>query len=1259
MMKKFISIVLTICMLFSLITVTTAAEISEDDRLALLKAKDYTFIDINPNIDAFASADVVRDYAAYFGVEADDSASAFNELHTEDGYTYRTRIPSKTHGGIDIDGTESYYKKGIGYFKIDAERIHSTQGHSPSLFSTESFWLSAEELKTHELKKYAGVKSTTTAKMVAADPETYAPETFNLADKDNGYNYMPDVDGVEEVGSNYNVILKDNNSDAKFKIGPMNDKEFVKNAVDYAYEGGKEHTVVLPTGVKGDSIAIAATTANINSGSGSSPDISFSPAAALLSIEIKYTDNDVETKYMVITSLTNANDMVSSAIVYGEKYDNGIEIDYTTETAYYSQLKFMDKGTGLTFADVTFPENVSGGDLNFGFALRANQHDTGADFSNMINVGTFSLKDKEISTIKFVKDEYPGDNAIGGIIPLYTVSKTSGAISKNVRALVPVEVAGGEDDKVYFLYVGRVTQQSAVFGATVINKSLQDKIDAINAKLKLVDDETTESDCEAINKEIQALKAESDLVKDSDFNKEKYDIIKEKLLAGAQKKIKAVEAAIEGLADTYTYSMKETFVSVYADYDFLINNGIDKSEINPKLVTKIEELNEQFEKADKFENMVSAWKEYSYTMNADVVDAYNQLEEISSMVAEETVTTVEEYYQLADKAKEIDKKINALNKDYATEMLEEVLAIEAEVNEFVENGGSRAAFEHIAKLEELVKSAADDILKEDIIKVTERIEALKELPYSTEIKAEIEALDAEVKSIEERGGEVSAALKDVIARLLNQKNEAPFYVTQKLNYSRDIFEDVKKYTAQGYADKENKVYVYPADAWQPTVTAVAGNKMGFDEGEFVNQLKVDNNNFATVNNIPYQFGPIISAVHGKNNEPNSINAADSSSVIEIDVNQLPYEELYLVGWTMVDKSSAVITYKYADGSTSTEMNLKAFRGGYTGTPSGDEYTEILNPDLGIPYWRAYSSTAVADQTNGYGGYRIYVFSHKLTPDDKKVLKSIKIEASQQDLNVLALTGKVANSGIISNKLDETMAAFAGENTDDQVRNLVKEAQKYMDVLDGKKVAYEPTYATTVQQYKEEYITVESVECYTDTDNRNITVKFTGAIDKDSISNQNFVLKKDGVVVENYKVEMVSDKEVKITFKNAFDYECAYSLEISANVSNDEKTVTLGATEVYDYDGLAAVDVKVTYEDKEIKIYVKNNLNEKLENFVVMTGAFNENNALVKFEPVSGSLEAGAEFTKTIVFNTTAPKISCDVITSLDEAKLIFGHIDLK
>ena len=37
MMKKFISIVLTICMLFSLITVTTAAEISEDERLALLK----------------------------------------------------------------------------------------------------------------------------------------------------------------------------------------------------------------------------------------------------------------------------------------------------------------------------------------------------------------------------------------------------------------------------------------------------------------------------------------------------------------------------------------------------------------------------------------------------------------------------------------------------------------------------------------------------------------------------------------------------------------------------------------------------------------------------------------------------------------------------------------------------------------------------------------------------------------------------------------------------------------------------------------------------------------------------------------------------------------------------------------------------------------------------------------------------------------------------------------------------------------------
>ncbi len=1252
MMKKLISIVLTICMLFSLITVTTAAEISEDERLALLKEKDYTFININPNIDAFASIEVIRDYAPFYSAESADASSAYNAVHDAGGYTYMTRIPSFTHGGLAITGNESYYKKGMGYFNIDEERIYSSQNHSPFMFATESFKLSADELKNYKFNIYKNVAKATTAKAFAANPAGFPASTTAFPNGDNGYDYMPNVVDTEYVGSNYNVILKDNDTDVKIKIGPINDKDFVANAVDHV-GGGRtvNHSVAVPEGVKGNSIAIAATVGSVNNG-GSVSGLSISPGAALLPIEITYADGDVERKQMVITSMANKNDMVSSAIVFGDKYDGGREIDYKTETGYYSSLQFMPANSGLTFADVKFPENVSAGDINFGFAARGNQHEYYADFSNMVNLGTFPLKDKEISTIKYVNDSSPGDNNIEG-----TISFTSTTGSANVRALVPVEIKNGDADKVYFLYLGRITQQPAIFATTVINASLQEKIDAINAKLELVDENTTEADCEAIDKAITALKAESDLVKDSDFITDKYELIKEKLLALAQRKIAAVEAAIEGLADTYTYEMKAAFTEVYADYVFLFENGIEESAINPALNSKIKALYAQFEKADKLEKMVAEWDEYSYTMYEDVVAANEAIAEMEAMVSEKTATDVKEYYETATTAKTIDNKIKALADTYSSEMLEDVLAIEKEANEFVEKGGNEGAFEFLAKLENLVKSAAEDILVADVEEVSKKLAELPK-PYSTEMKAEIEAIVAAVASIEERGGELPADAQAILDEFLAQKNEAAFYVTTKLNYTRDIFEDVKKYAAQGYADKDKKVYVYPSDAWHPTVTAQANGKFAFDEAGFMTQFKLDDKNVATVNGIPYQFGPVLSKVNGVANEPNSINNADCSNGIEIPVEELPYEELYLVAWSKTADSTVAITYNYTDGTSSAEATTNKIKGGISGKPTNDALGTVLNAS-GITFFRAYSATAINDQTYGWGGYSIYVSSHFLRPNDKKVLKSISIIASDKDVNILALTGKVANSGIVSKKLDASVAGLAGDNEDDEIRKLVGDSKKYMEILDAKGVAYNETYAATVQQYAEEYITVDSVECYTDTDNRNITVTFSGAIADECITKNNFVLKKDGVVVANYNIEKISANIIKITVKNAFDYECAYSLEISGDITNDEKTVALGATEVYDYDGLAAVDVKVTYENNKININVKNNLTVGLDNFVVMTGAFDKDNALIKLEPVSGALEAGEEFNQSIDFNASEGKITCTIIDTLDNAKLLFNPIAVR
>ena len=154
MMKKFISIVLTICMLFSMISVVSAADLSEAERLALLSEKEFTYIDINPNIDAFASIEVIRDYAPFYSVESADSSSAYNAVHDAGSYTYMTRIPSFTHGGLAITGNESYYKKGMGYFNIGEERIYSSQNHSPFMFATESYKLSAAELGNYKFNYY-------------------------------------------------------------------------------------------------------------------------------------------------------------------------------------------------------------------------------------------------------------------------------------------------------------------------------------------------------------------------------------------------------------------------------------------------------------------------------------------------------------------------------------------------------------------------------------------------------------------------------------------------------------------------------------------------------------------------------------------------------------------------------------------------------------------------------------------------------------------------------------------------------------------------------------------------------------------------------------------------------------------------------------------------------------------------------------------------------------------------------------------------
>ena len=338
-MKKLFSTILAITMLcscFAMPTAANAADITEAERKAILAEKDYTYIDITPNIDAFASASVIRDYATFnTAVNSDDP---FNMEYTEtnaDGeeYTYRNRIPSVTKDGLTpITGEEEYYKKGISSDTLDTVRI------SPMLFVTESFKMTADELKNVALLKYKGSGASTTAKAVAADTEKYVNEVTNFSKAE--YNYLPDVVKTEEAGENYYVYLKPNEADAQFKIGPINDKKYVKNAFDFIKASSK--TIELPAGTTGDKLAIAVAVGDVNNGSGYSGDYAINMGyanAALIPFEIVYASGAKETNYVVVTKMIQTavtiDDLVGASIYSADKYDaNGVEIDYTNTDLY-------------------------------------------------------------------------------------------------------------------------------------------------------------------------------------------------------------------------------------------------------------------------------------------------------------------------------------------------------------------------------------------------------------------------------------------------------------------------------------------------------------------------------------------------------------------------------------------------------------------------------------------------------------------------------------------------------------------------------------------------------------------------------------------------------------------------------------------------------------------------------------------------------------------------------------------------------------
>ncbi len=531
-MKKMLSMILAftmICSCFAMPSAASATDITEAERKAILAEKDYTYIDITPNIDAFASVSVIRDYANFSNAVVD--ADPFNKQYTAtnsegEEYTYRNRIPSKTHGGESITGEEDYYKKGMGNFNLDAERM------SPMIFVTESLTMTAEELKNVAVKHY-DTGSKITADIVAGNPETYVTKTVSF--KKEEYNFLPDVVKTEEDGDSYYAYLKANKEDVQFKIGPINDEKYVKNAFDFIKAESSARKFVLPEGTKGEKLAVAVATAEINNGSGygdknGGEALNLDKAdAALIPFEVVYKSGAKETNYVVVTNMTQTavttiDDLVGVAIYSGDKYDaEGAEINYKNEELYHTSKNATSpltrlSGTEYTLDDIQFPSNIYAAEMNVAISLRARQDTENNNYGNKATVGIFDLKDEEVSTINIINDQTPGDNTdIEGVIGLNNGSDTY------PRALIPVTFKNSEnaeEDKVYFLYVARVSAGPAILGATVMGgESIQDKIDALNEVLSALDSETlTLEQIEDYRAQIEAIKASNEYVLDTDFD---------------------------------------------------------------------------------------------------------------------------------------------------------------------------------------------------------------------------------------------------------------------------------------------------------------------------------------------------------------------------------------------------------------------------------------------------------------------------------------------------------------------------------------------------------------------------------------------------------------------------------------------------------------------------------------------------------------------------------------------------------------------
>lgn len=488
-MKKLLALFLTILMTLSCFSSAVLADDADEAaRLEALNEKEYTYLDISPNRDAFASFEDICTY------------SAFADLKT---------IPSATADETQITGNEYYYYKGMT--SADISSVNNT-------VLGKGVWLIDELLQDEP-----GVL---TGKRANGNALSYTRE-------DVTYNAKTNTDIVSRETADDGVYVTVKNKDTRFKIGPLAADKVAKNTLMMTNSG----MPVININKQGGTLAVLTPCLDVNNGV--TGQVKIKPAAALMEYDVKYSDETVEKNFAVVThNYSNQdNDTIYKTIIYAPKTTDVSDLN-TLMRNENQPFKFLSQDNieadnlgiaDVSISDVVFPDGVmnssetnkqvvkkqikGSGKQQVASYINNRQDALINSYKNLIDYAVFDLDESKTAVSVTPVNNTGAATGYGaqGQINIHRDSKET----QHDIALIPVTIPGANSDYVYYAFFGRAADCQGTFAITHAGESLADKIRKIEEKMS--ETGLTADEIAAIDAEIAEITADGK-VKYTDFD---------------------------------------------------------------------------------------------------------------------------------------------------------------------------------------------------------------------------------------------------------------------------------------------------------------------------------------------------------------------------------------------------------------------------------------------------------------------------------------------------------------------------------------------------------------------------------------------------------------------------------------------------------------------------------------------------------------------------------------------------------------------